>query len=493
MMLQWFRNDAPIRLKTLIAFGGETALIATCLIAHLLASHAIIPNAAATGLAAAALLLSAAAGLVMREAICVPYVTTVVRMEALAAGDLDSPIRFKHHRDCVGRIATAMETFRAAAIAKQRAETDAARARQAAEAAREKAERDAADHLQRSLVDAIAGGLERLAGGDLVFRLTTPLDASYEKLRTDFNHAMERLQQTMTAVLASTHGVRAGASEIAQASEDLSRRTEQQAASLEQTAAALGEITATVRRSAENTKSARDLVAAAKANADQSGAVVRETVSAMGGIETSSRQIGNIITVIDEIAFQTNLLALNAGVEAARAGEAGRGFAVVATEVRALAQRSADAAKEIKALISASGQQVGNGVKLVGETGKALEQIGDQIAKLNLLMAEVANSAQEQATGLNQVNVAVSQMDQVTQQNAAMVEQTAAASQNLTGEAEDLSRLMAQFKTGAEPERPIRPAPKPAARPRAPAREKIIAFRKDRATQPALEENWAEF
>jgi len=493
-MLKWFQQDARIRLKLLIAFGGETALIAACLAAHLLAAGGLISDSAATWLAAAALAVSAAAGYAMREAITIPYVTTVERMEALAAGDLDTPIRFKTYRDCVGRMSNAMETFRAAAIAKQLAEAEAARAREAAEAARAQAEREAADHLQRSLVDALAGGLDRLAAGDLVFRLTTPLDARYEKLRTDFNKAMDRLQQTMTAVVASTQGLRAGAGEISQASEDLSRRTEQQAASLEQTAAALDEITATVRRAAESTKSARDLVAAAKASADQSSIVVRETVTAMGGIETSSRQIGNIITVIDEIAFQTNLLALNAGVEAARAGEAGRGFAVVATEVRALAQRSADAAKEIKALISASGQQVDNGVKLVAETGRALEQISDQVARLNLLVTEIANSAQEQATGLNEVNVAVNQMDQVTQQNAAMVEQTAAASQSLTGEAEDLTRLMAQFKTGADPERPARPAPKPT--PRAPARakpEKVVAFRKDRPPQAAMEESWAEF
>jgi methyl-accepting chemotaxis protein len=224
-----------------------------------------------------------------------------------------------------------------------------------------------------------------------------------------------------------------------QASEDLSQRTVQQAASLEETAAALDEITATIRKTAEGANEARQLVAAAKTDAARSGEVVKETVAAMIGIEGSSRQISNIIGVIDEIAFQTNLLALNAGVEAARAGDAGRGFAVVATEVRTLAQRSATAAKEIKALISASSAQVATGVTLVGETGKALNRTLAQVEKINNLIVDIAASAREQATGLQQVNITMSQMDQVTQQNAAMVEQATASSNSLAMEAEALA------------------------------------------------------
>jgi methyl-accepting chemotaxis protein len=250
----------------------------------------------------------------------------------------------------------------------------------------------------------------------------------------------------MRAIAGNTQGVRAGASEITQASDDLSRRTEQQAASLEQTAAALDEITATVRKSAESAREARSLVANTKVDAEKSSAVVGETVEAMRAIEGSSKQIGNIIGVIDEIAFQTNLLALNAGVEAARAGDAGRGFAVVATEVRALAQRSADAAKEIKALISASGGQVNNGVRLVGETGRALTRILEQVTQVNQVITEIAASAQEQSLGLSEVNTAVNQMDQVTQQNAAMVEQATAASHSLANEAEELAGLIGQFQ-----------------------------------------------
>ena len=314
--------------------------------------------------------------------------------------------------------------------------------------------------------------------------------------------AMDKLQETMKAIAHNTQGVRAGAGEITQASDDLSRRTEQQAASLEETAAALDQITATVRKTAEGANEARSAAATAKTDAERSGEVVRETVNAMSGIEASSKQIGNIIGVIDEIAFQTNLLALNAGVEAARAGDAGRGFAVVATEVRALAQRSADAAKEIKTLISASSQQVDAGVKLVGETGKSLERIVAQVAKLNGLVGDIAASAQEQATGLNQVNTAVNQMDQVTQQNAAMVEQSTAASHSLADEAAELARLVGQFQIGQLAE--IRAAKPPARREPPKARAaprgagaKVVALAGQngapRAALASAQENWDEF
>ncbi|MDI1364309.1 MAG: methyl-accepting chemotaxis protein, partial [bacterium] len=236
--------------------------------------------------------------------------------------------------------------------------------------------------------------------------------------------------------------------EISNASDDLAQRTERGAAGLEQTAAALDQITSTVARSSEGAERARQVTLSAKANAERSGAVVKEAVEAMGGIERSSHEITNIIGVIDEIAFQTNLLALNAGVEAARAGDAGRGFAVVAQEVRALAQRSADAAKEIKGLIASSTAQVERGVRLVGDTGQALTGIVAKVAEIDTLISEIAQSSQEQATGLNQVNAAVNQMDQVTQQNAAMVEEATAAAANLRTEAGELVGLVSGFQTG---------------------------------------------
>jgi len=295
----------------------------------------------------------------------------------------------------------------------------------------------------------IGGALTALAGGDLEQRIERPLTPELDKLRVDFNWAVETLQGAMMKVGQAAGAIKAGTDEITVSSSDLSKRTEQQAASLEETAAALDQITATVKKTAEGATHARSVVAIAKTDAENSGEVVGQAVTAMGQIEQSSRKISSIIGVIDEIAFQTNLLALNAGVEAARAGDAGRGFAVVASEVRALAQRSAEAAKEIKALISASNTQVAAGVNLVGETGKALTRIVTQIAEINGVVADIAASAQEQATGLNEVNTAVNQMDQVTQQNAAMVEQSTAASHALASEADELSRMMSQFKVGA--------------------------------------------
>jgi len=369
-------------------------------------------------------------------------------MARLAEGETATDIPGIERRDEVGRMAGAVQVFKDAAIEKRRLEGEAEASRQhAAELrARAEAEQKAASAQQNFVVTSVAAGLAKLSSGDLLYRLQKPFAADYETLRQDFNNAMDNLQETMRAIAGNTQGVRAGASEITQASDDLSRRTEQQAASLEQTAAALDEITATVRKSAESAREARSLVANTKVDAEKSSAVVGETVEAMRAIEGSSKQIGNIIGVIDEIAFQTNLLALNAGVEAARAGDAGRGFAVVATEVRALAQRSADAAKEIKALISASGGQVNNGVRLVGETGRALTRILEQVTQVNQVITEIAASAQEQSLGLSEVNTAVNQMDQVTQQNAAMVEQATAASHSLANEAEELAGLIGQFQ-----------------------------------------------
>ena len=336
---------------------------------------------------------------------------------------------------------------------------DTEKLRQAEKAAQEQAAEVA--RQQKSALDSLAAALAGLANGDLTVRLTQEVAAAYQALKDDFNNAMDALQNALTSVAGGAQAVQTGADEITQASDDLSRRTEQQASNLEETAAALDEITATVRKAAQSTAEARNVVTTAKANAERSGVVVRETVAAMGEIEKSSKQINNIIGVIDEIAFQTNLLALNAGVEAARAGDAGRGFAVVATEVRALAQRSAGAAKEIKTLIAASGAQVESGVKLVNETGKALGQIVEEVNRLNALVMDIAGSAQEQATALNQVNGAVNQMDQVTQQNAAMVEESAAASHGMAGEAQELHRLIGQFRLGETPMgKPAAPAPK---------------------------------
>jgi methyl-accepting chemotaxis protein len=375
-----------------------------------------------------------------------PLLSLTSQMDLLAKGDnsIDPPEAGRS--DEIGAMARALLTFRQAARDRIEAERRHEESRIAAAAAQKEAEIRAQREAEDLVVGSFGEGLAKLADGDLKYRLNRQLPQAYLKLQDDFNDALSKLEETMQIIASNTDGIRSGTGEISAASDGLSRRTEQQAATLEETAAALDEITATVGKTAEGARQANATVQLAREHADKSGEIVRDAVNAMEAIEGSSRQISQIIGVIDEIAFQTNLLALNAGVEAARAGEAGRGFAVVASEVRALAQRSAEAAKEIKALISTSSQQVGAGVKLVGQAGQALSEIASGVAEINALMADITASAQEQATALTQVNSAVNQMDQTTQQNAAMVEESTAASHALAHEAEQLTQLVARFE-----------------------------------------------
>ena len=373
-------------------------------------------------------------------------------VEGLGAGRYDQAVAGSDDRE-IGPVARALDGFRHDLARSERERDEQAAARAAAEAERQRRdhEAEAFARTQAAALATLGEGMERLADGDLIWRMREDgLAGEARQAPRDFNAAVENLQQTMAGILDAARGIRAGCGEISTAADDLSRRTERQATGLEQTAAALDQITATVRRSADSAEKARGVTQSAKTSAERSGQVVREAVEAMGGIEKSSRSITQIIGVIDEIAFQTNLLALNAGVEAARAGDAGRGFAVVAQEVRALAQRSADAAKEIKGLISASSEQVGKGVKLVGETGQTLDQILAQVGEINDLVGEIAASSKEQAVGLAEVNSAVNKMGQVTQQNAAMVEQSTAATHALASEAAELERLIGRFQIGAQ-------------------------------------------
>jgi methyl-accepting chemotaxis protein len=322
----------------------------------------------------------------------------------------------------------------------------------AAEADRAKAEAEkaAAAAEQSKVVQTLAAALSGLAQGDLASRIDRQLPGDYAKLGDDFNGAVEELHGAIAAVVEAVDSMTGTVGQLKASGEDLARRTENQAASLEETAAAVEEITVTVQRAAGTARQTSGAVAEARQAAEQSAPVVEAAISAMGEIEKSSAEIGNIIGVIDEIAFQTNLLALNAGVEAARAGEAGKGFAVVASEVRALAQRSAQAAKEIKALIADSGDHVAQGAQLVGQTGEALTRIVSQVSDVHGLVADISSSAQEQATGLAQVNTAVNEMDRVTQQNAAMVHETANAAADLAQQAQTLADLIGRFRLATQ-------------------------------------------
>jgi methyl-accepting chemotaxis protein len=453
-------------------------------------------------------LIAAVMGLALSRGLGRPIVALTTVMRRLADGDANVTVPEIDRRDEIGAMAGAVEVFRQNALANTRLEQEAATTRGEAEKLRQaEQERMARDAEQLRIATGTLGeSLRRLAGGDLACRIDTRFAEEYEPLRQDFNASIEQLNQTIGSVIVAVGNMDSGTREIATGAGDLSKRTEQQAASLEETAAALDQITANVTSSSKMTEEARSVAQAATRSAGQSAEVVAHAEEAMQRIETSSQQISNIIGVIDEIAFQTNLLALNAGVEAARAGEAGKGFAVVAQEVRELAQRSAQAAKEIKGLIQNSTTEVEGGVKLVRDTGEALKTIGDYITRINSHMESIATSSREQSTGLSEVNVAVNQMDQTTQQNAAMVEQSTAAAASLSQEAAKLRELVSRFQLdhvasgqaaalrgtaqvmAQSAPRPIRAAA-PAARAAAPARARPAA----QAAVAQKSDDWQEF
>ena len=379
---------------------------------------------------AISLALLAIGATVITRSVTIPVNALKNRMHSLAEGDTSSGIPAATNRSEIGDMARRLEVFRQSLIRQKELEG-------------QQKERDAE---QAEVVSILSRNLSALSQGDLTVSIGNDFPEDYSQLRQDFNKTIETLSGTVSRMIEATNSIRSGAAEISQASDDLSHRTESQAATLEETAAALDELTASVKSAAEGASSVEATMDAAKREAEASGEVVQSAVSAMTEIEESSNHIGQIISVIDDIAFQTNLLALNAGVEAARAGEAGKGFAVVASEVRALAQRSSDAAMEIKTLIGDSSKQVARGVDLVGQAGEALDSIVGQVSHISKLVSGIAEGAGEQSTGLNEINTGVTQLDQVTQQNAAMVEEATAAGHLLSTDSSKLAELVAIFK-----------------------------------------------
>ncbi len=352
----------------------------------------------------------------------------------IAEGRYDTPAKHIGRGDEIGGISRTVDGLKA----------------QLSEAHDVEQERKLAQQEQDRVVEALTAALQRLAEGDLTHPIEQRFTQGYEPLRENYNNTLVTLVSIMQAVVENSHRIRSSSKEIGDSSNSLANRTESQAATLEQTAHAMEELTASVSDAAEGAKDVEAIVAGTKQTVQSSGEVVKQAVDAMSLIQASSDKISQIISVIDDISFQTNLLALNAGVEAARAGDAGRGFAVVASEVRALAQRSSESAAEIKELINESAQHVDEGVTLVGKTGDELTKIVSGVATVSEHISGIADGATRQATTLSGINKGVAELDRVTQQNAAMVEETAAASSVLHSDASELASQVSVFKVAAE-------------------------------------------
>lgn len=420
--MNWYIAHAPIRLKTLIAFGALTGLLAVVTLSALL-----FGAFAVAGIGGAALLLSLGLSHFFREAICGPYVATVVRMEGLAAGDLDSPILYTDYSECVGRLTRAMFTFRDAAVAQRKtAESDSA-----------------------FIVRELGERLRLLTEGDLTAEISLDVPPAFAQLKSDFNAAARSMRELIGAVMETTAAIRTGSGEIAQAAEDLARRTEGNAASLEQTSAAIAQMD-------ERLKATAGAATQTVARADQTvvtitggRTVADEAVQAMERVSDSAKGIDSVIEGLDKIAFQTRVLAMNAAVEAGRAGDAGRGFAVVADLVSALAMRAEEEAKRARGQLTTTQADVVTAVQAVERVDHALEKISVDVGEVHTLLDTIAGDNQAQAMAIDEINAAVSAMDKATQQNAAMVEQTSAAARNLSNEVESLAGQASQFRIGS--------------------------------------------
>lgn len=439
-MIEWYVADAPIRRKMSIAVLFMAGLVALASLGGIVATvtgHVVIAIVIAIG----CLIMSGFAGMQIRRAICDPYVTTVVRMEALAAGDLTSPIGFTHHKDCVGRMTRAMHIFQETAIARERHGAE-----------------------QQLIVKTMTHHLSALSNGDLTASIQADFPAEYEALKTSFNDALTQLRDLVGAVSESATAIRTGSGEIAQASEDLARRTESNAASLEETAASVSQMDGRLRASAAAATQTVERADQAIATVGGGRAVADEAVQAMSRVSDSAKGIDSVIEGLDKIAFQTRVLAMNAAVEAGRAGDAGRGFAVVADLVSALAMRAEEEAKRARDQLTVTQTDIVTAVEAVTRVDGALAAISGDVAQVHELLGTMAADNQAQSSAITQISAAIGTMDQSTQQNAAMVEETSAAARNLAGEVGGLADQASRFTVGqtSAPRRatasPVRPS-----------------------------------
>lgn len=467
-MLEWFETQAPVREKfRALLFALIAASALNLLDVPAIAMFPAHPMIIVAGIAALSLCMTFIVMKLATERVCRPYVDTVVRMEALAAGDVKSPVAYTHHSDCVGRLTKAMEKFRQSIEATTDVET------------------------QRHIIEQMNAALERLANNDLTARITTSFPGEYEKLRRSYNAGIANIAGALASIRALSSSVLTGAEEIDAASADLARRNERQAANLQRTAGAMNHVTTALGTTAQRADVAHKSVASVSSKAAEGHDVAASAMESMHEIEKSSLEIGRIVGLIDGIAFQTNLLALNAGVEAARAGEAGKGFAVVATEVRALAQRCAEAARDIKTLVDASTTTVAKGVTTVDRTRSVLGELTSLIDEINAFITEVATQTTEQVRNLEGVNADVAEMDQMTQQNAAMVEQSAAAARSLAEQANALAAGVGAFEIPSDlllPSQRLSHEPPPPVRVKAAQRNAPGT-----AGNVALAQDWSEF
>jgi methyl-accepting chemotaxis protein len=389
------------------------------------------------------LIVTITTGRVAKRLVCEPYVSTVVRMEGLAAGDVTSEIAYTQHSDCVGRMTKAMAVFRANAVA----------IAQAGEA-------------QAAVVSSLSGGLDQLASGTLTCRIEQPFPSEYEGLRGNFSAAVDAMLESISSVAQSASGIRTGSGEIRQASDDLARRTEGSAASIEETSAAIAQMDARLKATAQ--AATRTVTRADQTISTVTGGrtVADEAVQAMGRVSESAKGIDSVIAGLDKIAFQTRVLAMNAAVEAGRASDAGRGFAVVADLVSALAMRAEEEAKCARDQLTTTQADIVTAVQAVERVDGALADISSDVDEVHKLLNTIAEDNQAQATAITEINAAIGSMDQTTQQNAAMVEQTSAAARNLATEAEELARQVGRFSTGEARETRGRP-------PKRDAKEKV--------------------